>query len=266
MEVFRIVFDKCTTVVNAIEGFKKSIVFPWNPAIINDKNLPLQPCLKIKSQLPDVNMSINEDGPETSEKPKEDTRTENVTETIAEVHEEDPKLKEAMGMAVTICPNGLLKEVIIDEVRYAITPLDEPKEASVPTISATVPVTSAKQAEIVNEVLTMPMVKKKKTLGVCLLKIPRCISSKEFQNLIREREDTKDKEEEEKEDHKRMRQAKAEEKKRQQQVKQEKWELTKVKKAKVVAIKALAAPRLKRISNDPEDYNQSLSQNPQKKT
>ena len=97
-----------------------------------------------QSQLPDVNMSINEDGPETSEKPKEDTRTENVTEAVAEVHAEDPKSKEPTGMAGTIHANSLLKEVIIYGVCFSITPLDEPKEASVPTVSATVPVTSAK--------------------------------------------------------------------------------------------------------------------------
>ena len=38
MEVFRIVFDKCTTVANAVKGFKKSSVFPWDPMIINKKN------------------------------------------------------------------------------------------------------------------------------------------------------------------------------------------------------------------------------------
>ena len=97
-----------------------------------------------QSQLPDVNMSINEGGSETSEKPKEDTRTENVTETFAEVHAEDPKSKEPMGMAATIHPDGLLKVVIIDGVGYAIILLNEPKEASVPTMSVTVPVTSAK--------------------------------------------------------------------------------------------------------------------------
>ena len=87
------------------------------------------------SQLPDVNMSINGGGPETSE---------NVTDTVVEVHAEDPKLKEPTGMSATIHPDGLLKEVIIDGVCYAITPLNEPKEASVPTTSATVPVISTK--------------------------------------------------------------------------------------------------------------------------
>ena len=43
-----------------------------------------------------------------------------------------------------------------------------------------------------------------------------------------------------------MRQAKAEEKKWQQQVKREKWELTKVEKAKVVAMTTLGGPQPKR--------------------
>ena len=93
MEVFRIVFDKCTTVANAIKGFKKSGVFPWNQVIINDKKLAPSTMLENQSQLPDVNMSINEGGPETSEKPKEDTRTENATETVVEPHAEDPNQK-----------------------------------------------------------------------------------------------------------------------------------------------------------------------------
>ena len=199
MEVFRIVSDKCTAVANTVKGFKKSGVFPWNPAIINNKKLAPSTMFENQSQLPDVDTSINEGGPETSENPKEDTRTENVTETVAEVHAEDPKLKQPTGMAATICPDGLLKEVIIDGVSYTMTPLDEPKEASVPPTSATVPVSSAKCSEIVDEVLTTPVVKKK-TLGVCMSKMPRCISLKEFQNLMREKEEAKHKEEEEKED------------------------------------------------------------------
>ena len=134
------------------------------------------------------------------EKPKEDTRRQNLTEQRENTCQRS-QIERTDGMAVTICPNGLLKEVIIDGVCYAITPFDEPKEASVPTTSVTVPVSSAKCSEIVDDVLTMPVVKKK-TLGVCLSKIPRCISSKKFQNLMREKEEVKCKEEEEKEDHK----------------------------------------------------------------
>ena len=152
MEVFRIVFDKCTTMANAIKGFKKSSFFPWDPMIINDKKLAPSTMFENQSQLPNVNTSINEGGPETCEKPKEDTGRENVTETIMEVHAEDAKLKHLMGMAATICPNGLLKEVTIDGVHYAITPLNEPKEASVPTTSATVPLSSAIHSEIIDEV------------------------------------------------------------------------------------------------------------------
>ena len=40
MEVFRIVFDKCMTMANAIKGFKKSSIFPWNPTIIDKELAP----------------------------------------------------------------------------------------------------------------------------------------------------------------------------------------------------------------------------------
>ena len=102
MEVSRIVFDKCTTVANAVKGFKKSGVFPWDPMIINDKKFAPSTMFENQSQLPDVNTSINEGGPETNEKPKEDGGRQNVTETVAEVHAKEPKSKQLMGMAVTI--------------------------------------------------------------------------------------------------------------------------------------------------------------------
>ena len=109
MEVFRVVFDKCTTVANAIEGFKKSGVFPWDPTIINNKKLAPLTTFENQRQLPDVNMSINEGGPEPREKPKEDTRRQNVAVTVVEVHAEDPKSKELTGMAATIYPDALGK-------------------------------------------------------------------------------------------------------------------------------------------------------------
>ena len=58
MEVFRIVFDKCTTVANAVKGFKKSGVFPWDRMIINDKKLAPSTMFENQSHLPDVNMSM----------------------------------------------------------------------------------------------------------------------------------------------------------------------------------------------------------------
>ena len=59
-----------------------------------------------------------------------------------------------------------------------------------------------------------------------MLKLPWCITSKEFHNLMQEKEEAKCKEEEAKEDRKRIRQAKAEEKKWLEEAKGEKWELT----------------------------------------
>ena len=77
MEVFGIVFDKCTTVSNAIEGFKESGVFPWDPMIINNKKLAPLTMFENQRQLLDVNTSINEGHPETK-----DCRRQNVTDSF----------------------------------------------------------------------------------------------------------------------------------------------------------------------------------------
>ena len=226
-------------------GIQEERGFSWNPSIIDDKKLAPSTMFEKQTELPNVNSSINEGVPASGDKGNEDD-VQNMIQTVAKVHYKPAKAKEPSGMGATIWPDGLLKEVIIDGIHYTMTPLDEPKEACVPTTSATVPVSSAKHSKILDEVLTTPVVKKKKTLGVCMSKIPRCISSKDFQKLMRDKEEAKCKEEEEKEDQKQMRQAKAKEKKWQEQAKCEKWELTRVEKAKVAALKALATPHPKR--------------------
>ena len=82
------------TVASTVEGFKKSGVFQWDPtAIINKKLAPLTMFEK-QGELLKVNTSINEAGPETREKPKEDDRRQNVTDIIVEVPAEEPKTKE----------------------------------------------------------------------------------------------------------------------------------------------------------------------------
>ena len=181
----------CSTVSNAIERFKKSGDFPWNPSIIDDKKLAPSTIFEKQTELPDVNSSINEGVPASGHEGNKDD-VQNVTQTVAEVHSEPAKAKEPSSMGVTIRPDGLLKEVCIDGIRYMMTPLD--------TMSATVPVSSAKRSEILDEVLTTLVVKKKKTLGVHMSKILRCISLKDFQKLMRDKEEAKRKEEERKED------------------------------------------------------------------
>ena len=147
----------------AIEGFKKSRVFPWNLSIIDDKRPVPSTMFEKQTELPDVNSSINEGVPASGDKGNEDD-VQNVTQTVAEVHSKPAKAKEPSGMAATIRPNGLLEEIIIDGIHYTMIPLDELKEACVPTMSATVPVSSAKRSKILNKVLTT-LVVKKKTLG-----------------------------------------------------------------------------------------------------
>ena len=135
------------------------------------------------TELPDVNSSMNEGVPANGDKGNEDD-VKKVTETVAKVHSELPKAKEPKGMAATIQPNGLLNKILIYGICYSMTPLEEPKEACVLTMSPTGPASSAKCSKILDDILVTPVIKKKKMLGVCMSKMPRCKSSKEFQNLM----------------------------------------------------------------------------------
>ena len=101
IQVFQIVFDKCSTVSNTIEGFKKSRVFPWNPSIIDDKKLVPSTVFEKNTELPNVNSSINEGVPASGDKGNEDD-VQKVTETVAKVHSKPPKAKEPKDMAATI--------------------------------------------------------------------------------------------------------------------------------------------------------------------
>ena len=70
MDVFCIVFDKCMTITNTNEGFKKSGMFPWDPTAIKDKKFAPSTMYEKQAELLNVNTSINEGrqtkvGPET---------------------------------------------------------------------------------------------------------------------------------------------------------------------------------------------------------
>ena len=105
MEVFQIVFYKCTIVTNAIEDFKKSGVFPWDPTAIKNKKFAPSTMYEKQGALLNMNTSINKVGLETHQKPQEDDKTLNVTKVVAKIHfahGKQPKMKEPTGMATTI--------------------------------------------------------------------------------------------------------------------------------------------------------------------
>ena len=107
---------------------------------------------KKNTELPDVNSSINKGVPASGHKGNKDD-VQKVTETVAEVHSKPPKAKEPKGVAAMIPLDGLLNKIVIDGICYLMTPLEEPKEACVPTMSPTAPVSSAKCSEILDDVL-----------------------------------------------------------------------------------------------------------------
>ena len=103
--------------------------------------------------------------------------------------------------------------------------------------------------KVIEEMLTVPTVPKKKTSSCHVSGIMRCISSKSFQDIMKKKEQEKKELKEAKEEWKRKHLESAEEKKRCQEEakkKQEGKEKTKIEKAKATAMEALAAPRPQR--------------------
>ena len=107
---------------------------------------------------------------------------------------------------------------------------------------------AAIKQKVIDEMLTVPSVQKKKMSSCHVSGIPRCISSKKFQDIMKKKEQEKKELEDAKEEHKRKHIANAEEKKRHQEEakkKQEEKEKTKIKKAKATVMAVLAALRPK---------------------
>ena len=79
------------------------------------------------------------------------------------------------------------------------------------------PVRMNETKKVIDKMLTVQTVPKKKTTLCCVLGIPRCILSKKFQDIMKKKEQEKKELKEVKEEHKRKRLENAEEKKRHQE-------------------------------------------------
>ena len=90
----------------------------------------------------------------------------------------------------------MLNEVIIDGVKYKLVPLKDPSENVLEKKKMSEPKPSMSQSETLDEIFKIPAVKK----GGCHVSVlPRCISSENFQSIMREKEYKKKKEEEKEE-------------------------------------------------------------------
>ena len=107
---------------------------------------------------------------------------------------------------------------MIDGVKYQMVPLGDgdAQPKSMEVVKKT-PVRINETNKVIDEMLTVPTVPKKKTSSCRVSSIPRCISLKKFQDIMRKKEQEKKELKEAKEEHKRKCVENAEEKKRHQE-------------------------------------------------
>ena len=147
---------------------------------------------------------------------------------------------------MTINPDGLINEIVIDGVKYRMVPLgDGDAQPKLTEVVKKTPVRMNETKKVFDQMLTVPSVPKKKTSSCRISGIPRCISSKKFQDIMKKQEQEKKRLEEAKEEHQRKHLENAEEKKKTSRRGKEEKEKTKIEKAKAAVMAALAAPRLK---------------------
>ena len=231
---------------------------------VNDKKLAPAKLFKKDEPMPDVNVSLNEDRGE------EENTCEEEASGLTQAESKSPEKEiEASGsgdrknrVVTTINLDGLINEIVIDRVKYQMVPLGngdvQPKEMD---LVKKTPVGINETNKIIDEMLTVPPIPKKKMRSCHISSIPRCISPKKFQDIMKKKEQKKYELKEMKEEHKRKHLENAEEKKRCQKEakkKQEENEKTKIKKAKAAVTAVLAAPWPKCEQRAPKPHLQIL--------
>ena len=199
------VLKKATTVKNVVSGFHHTGIFPWNPTKVEDKKFAPSEFFKKDELMPDVNMSVNEARGEA--KKNLDKEVSGSTQAESKSPEKE---NEALGsgdgknrVVMTINPEGMINEIVIDGVKYRMVPLGDgdgqPKSTEV--VKKT-PVTMNETKKMINEMLTVLSVPKKKTSSCHVSGIPRCISLNKFQEIMKKKEKEKKELKEAKEEHK----------------------------------------------------------------
>ena len=170
-------------------------------------------------------MSLNEDRGEAKNSREEEAS--GLTQAESKSPENEIK---ALGssdgknrVVTTINLEGFINEIVIDGVKYRMGLLGngdvQPKSTEV--VKKT-PVRMNETKKVIDEMLTVPTVPKKKMSLYHVFGIPRCISSKKFQDIMKKKEQEKKELKEVKEEHKRKPLENAEEKKRCQEEAKEK--------------------------------------------
>ena len=118
---------KATTVKNMVSGFCHAGIFPWDPTKVEDKKLTPSELFKKDKLMPDINMSVNEARGEAEK--SLDKEASGLTKAESKSPEKE---NEALGsgdgknrVVMTINPEGMINEIVIDGVKYRMVPLGE---------------------------------------------------------------------------------------------------------------------------------------------
>ena len=82
-----------------------------------------------------------------------------------------------------------LIEIVIDGVKYRMVPLGDgdmqPKTMEV--VKKQTPIRITEKKKVIDEILKVPVMTKKPSIS-CVSKLPQCISLKQFQDIVRKKE------------------------------------------------------------------------------
>ena len=217
IKVFAKVYKKAANIENAVSSFHHAGIFLWDPTKVDDKKLAPAELFKKDDPIPDVNTSVNEGKGEA----KNHCEEEGSGSTQAEQKLPEKEIKASGScnrnnkVMMTTNPDGLINEIVIDGVKYQMVLLgDGDAQPKSKEVLKKTPVGSNETKKVIDEMLTIPSVQKKKTSSCHVLGILRCISSKKFQDIMKKKEQEKKELEDGKEECKRKHIANAEEKKR----------------------------------------------------
>ena len=184
--VFRDMWQRAATVVNAAKGFKVAGFYPWNPDGLDERKL--FPSMIAKREDPpeiadaSVTIEANEPQPHASH--------QDAPPPVRPAADKDVQARPASTPAPT--------SIVFGGQRYNLTPI---KPSNI---------------EVLDDILKLPESKKPtetKKFGKLITKLPRCVSDKRYRDILQERENEKKRIETEKAERKKERKEAAEKKK-----------------------------------------------------
>ena len=170
VEVFRETYKQSCTVINAVQGFEKAGIVPWNPDKV--KTGKLHPAELYTRQEPMPHVAADNSIKEPRNEPQVASGTANMPEKVTE------KVTEKTAEKVIEKEDDKPMVISVGKKRFRLIEVDDEKPKKT-------------RDETIEEVLEVPKPKNVK-LGPCRVPgLPRCVSSQEFRDWVKEIEDRK---------------------------------------------------------------------------